>query len=64
MVPLLHTNVIKLIGFNDPSNYLAYKLIGDKYIALDKDGGLSTWNLVSGKFLEYHDKEYSWIKDY
>jgi hypothetical protein len=35
IVPLLHTNAIKFVGLTDPENYLAYKVIKDKFIALD-----------------------------
>ena len=35
IVPLLHCNTIKFVGLTDPENYLAYKVIQDKYVALD-----------------------------
>jgi hypothetical protein len=34
IVPLLHSNQIKFIGINEEENYIAYKVINDKFIAL------------------------------
>jgi len=51
IVPLLHSNVIKFVGLTDPENYLAYKVIKDKLIALDNKGVLQMWNTINGKFI-------------
>ena len=40
IVPLLHVNLIKFIAISKPTEYLAYKVIKDKFIALNKKGEL------------------------
>ncbi len=39
---------------SDRQNYLATKVIGDKFIALDNRNLLTTWSIVTGKF--YHER--------
>jgi hypothetical protein len=38
IVPLLHINLIKFIAISKPDEYIAYKVIKDKYITLTKKG--------------------------
>jgi hypothetical protein len=48
----------------DPENYLTYKVINDKYIALNKKGFLMTWNLVTGKLLGSYELHNKWTLKY
>lgn len=54
---------MKFFGILPDSNYLAYKITGDRAYALDSlNSALFTWSLVSGKILSVHllsDKSYS-----
>lgn len=62
--PDLHRNTIKFMGIGTPMQYLATKIIGDYYIALERNGVLTTWNLVNGKLIK-HEKlgqEYHWLQ--
>ena len=36
---------------NDRENYLATKVINDKFLALDKDNQIYCWSVVTGKLL-------------
>lgn len=49
IVPALHRNTIGFIGMNDRVNYLATKVIKDKFIALDNNNVLNCWSAVTGK---------------
>ena len=51
IVPLLHSNVIHLLGIADLESYLTFKRDGDKVYALGIDNFLSTWSVVTGKLL-------------
>jgi hypothetical protein len=64
IIPLLHTNCIKFIGINKVSDYFAFKVIKDKFIALNKTGELQTWNLITGKYIRGFKLKGNWFKDY
>jgi hypothetical protein len=55
IVPLLHRNAINFIGMKPRSEYLTYREIQDRVIALDKEGILTTWSIQTGKILEQHN---------
>ena len=40
------------MGMGERKDYLATKIIDDKFIALDKKNNLTTWNVLSGKVRE------------
>jgi hypothetical protein len=54
IVPALHRNVINFIGMDKRENYVACKKLKDKFIALDKSNRLTTWGLLTGKFISQH----------
>ncbi len=45
IVPLLHRNAISFIGMKPRYEYLTYKEIRDRVIALDNKGILTTWSI-------------------
>lgn len=49
IVPSLHRNVINFMGMLDRNMYIATKRLKDKFIALDKNNNLTTWNCATGK---------------
>ncbi len=51
IVPALHRNVINFIGMDKRESYVASKKLKDKFICLDKKNRLTTWNLLTGKFV-------------
>ena len=54
MVPLLHQNVINFEGQKSKDQYLIFKQIHDRFIALDKQNQLITWSMETGNLLEIH----------
>lgn len=54
IVPVLHRNNISFFGMKARSEYIVFRKINDKLIALDDDGCLTTWSVVTGKVLEQH----------
>jgi hypothetical protein len=64
IVPFLHTNFIRFIGLSDPSKFLAFKVLNDKYIALHNKGYLVTWNLITGKVIGLKELEKKWTMKY
>lgn len=68
--PELHMNVIRFMGILDKEEYLAYKVINDRYIALSKEHVLYSWSLISGKLVStfklpdrYNYDDYEIIED-
>lgn len=60
--PELHLNTIRFMGIIDEDQYLAFKVVGDKYIALGLDNVLYCWSMISGKMINQHKlvgKDYS-----
>jgi hypothetical protein len=51
-VPVLHRNIISFFGMRKRSEYICFRKIHDKLIALDEDNVLTTWSVVTGKILE------------
>lgn len=51
VVPPLHRNLIHFMGMEKRSNYLCTKRDMDIFIALNKSGLLSCWNIVNGKLV-------------
>lgn len=64
VTPLLHRNTIRFIGMNDLKDYAAYKVLKDKFIALDHKGLLTTWNLATGKLICTNKVEGNNYSDY
>lgn len=55
VVPMLHLNTSRMIGsMEKDSDYLAYRIFGDKMVALTRLK-LITWCLLSGKVLYTED---------
>ena len=54
IVPVLHRNTIAFVGMDDRDQYLATKVLDDKFIALNRTNQLTTWSLLTGKVLEAH----------
>lgn len=52
IVPALHRNTIAFIGMAARKDYLATKVIKDKFIALDRKNHLFCWSVVTGKLLK------------
>jgi hypothetical protein len=52
---VLHRNTIAFVGMGNREDYLATKVIKDKFIALNKKNDLSVWNIVTGKFATEKD---------
>lgn len=51
VTPILHRNINKFMGIRDKSEYLCYKVLHDKFIALSIKGEITTWNMLTGKKL-------------
>ena len=51
IVPALHRNTIAFIGMAARKDYLATKVIKDKFIALDYKNYLYCWSVTTGKLL-------------
>ena len=49
VVPVLHRNTVAFIGMEKRSNYLAARVIDDKFVTLDKKNHLRTWGVLTGK---------------
>eukprot|EP00347_Sterkiella_histriomuscorum_P017370 403349643 len=49
VVPVLHRNTVAFIGMEKRSNYLAARVIEDKFVTLDKKNHLRTWGVLTGK---------------
>jgi hypothetical protein len=54
IVPVLHRNNISFFAMKVRSEYIVFRKIHDRLIALDDDGCLTTWSVVTGKLLEQH----------
>jgi hypothetical protein len=52
IVPVLHRNNVCFFGMKKRSEYVVFRKIHDKLIALDADNFLTTWSVVTGKLLE------------
>jgi hypothetical protein len=48
-VPVLHRNTINFIGMEKRTNYMATRVIDDKFITLDRKNHLRTWGVLNGK---------------
>lgn len=46
---MLHRNTIAFVGMSDREEYLATKVINDRFLALDKSNYLTSWDIVTGK---------------
>jgi hypothetical protein len=55
VIPVLHRNSIYFMGMDERENYLCTKVQGDRFIALDKHGVLTTWNIFTGKVIDSCD---------
>jgi hypothetical protein len=44
-VPLLHLNTVIFQGIKPRTEYLAFRTVGDNFIALDTTGRLFSWNM-------------------
>ena len=66
IVPALHRNTISFIGMKNRECYLATKVIKDKFIALDTENNMFSWNICTGKLNEVHKiangRDYSTFK--
>lgn len=51
IIPALHRNTIAFIGMGSRDQYLATKMLKDKFIALDRKNYLFCWSVVTGKLL-------------
>ena len=49
VVPVLHRNTIAFVGMSEREDYLATKVIDDRFLALDKRNFLTSWDIVTGK---------------
>jgi hypothetical protein len=58
IVPALHRNVINFMGMDNRENYIATKKIKDKFMALDKNSVITTWNLLNGKLEAQHKLDF------
>lgn len=52
ITPIFHRNTNKFMGIKAKDNYICYKVIKDRFMALTKTGELSIWNVVNGKLLK------------
>ncbi|CDW72998.1 UNKNOWN [Stylonychia lemnae] len=59
--PVLHWNQFNFMGYQGQGNYLCYKVIGDKFIALQSNGVLQSWDMISAKL---HEKIQLEVNDY
>ncbi len=55
IIPILHRNSNKFMGMGNTDDYLAYKVIKDKMIALTKKGVLVSWNITTAKLIRKYD---------
>ena len=55
VMPVLHRNSIFFMGMAERKEYLATKIIDDKFIALDRSNHLTTWNVLTGKVMQEYD---------
>jgi hypothetical protein len=51
VVPVLHRNTISFVGMSEREDYLATKVIDDKFIALSNRNILTTWCITNGKMI-------------
>jgi hypothetical protein len=49
IVPLLHRSTLGFIGMRPRKEYLSFRKFKDKFMALDKKGNITTWNVLTGK---------------
>jgi len=49
VVPVLHRNTVSFIGMEKRTNYMAARVIDDKFVTLDKKNHLTTWGVLTGK---------------
>ena len=49
VVPILHRNTIAFIGMGNRSNYLATRVLKDRFVCLDKKNVMTTWGILTGK---------------
>jgi hypothetical protein len=47
-MPVLHRNSLFFMGMGERDTYLVTRVIEDKFIALDKDGQITTWSTMTG----------------
>lgn len=62
IIPPLHRSTIGFIGMLPRHRYLAVKKIQNKFVALDKNNKLTTWNALTGRLQEQKkitDSDYS-----
>ena len=50
-VPFPHLNLLNMVGMGAKNEYLVWRQKNGFFTALDKQGELLTWSLVSGKLL-------------
>lgn len=49
--PFLHQNTNMLLGASESDTYILWKKHNDRLTTFASDGKLTTWNLVTGKFI-------------
>lgn len=65
VLPLMHRNAISFIGMQERSTYIATKVDKDRFIALNNNNVLTTWNILTGKLImEWELKDGSNPQDY
>jgi hypothetical protein len=45
---------VSFVGMDERDQYLATKVIDDKFVALNRNNRLTTWSILTGKVLEPH----------
>lgn len=53
IIPPLHRSTISFIGMRPRDRYLAVNKIENKFLALDKNNRITTWNSLSGKLNDF-----------
>ena len=51
VLPYPHQNIINVVGMSQKHEYLIWRQKNGFFTALDNQGELSTWSLLSGKLL-------------
>ncbi len=51
IIPILHRNMNKFMGIANLDDYIAYKVIKDKMMAITQNGLMCSWNITTAKFL-------------
>ena len=57
ITPILHRNMNKFMGIKATNDYICYKVIKDKFLAMTIKGEISCWNVLTGKLLSVNKAE-------